>query len=264
MNLTEKKMHDSLVLLKERYGVLGVKAEFEAEGTRVDELLRLVEITRKANLKLGIKIGGCEAMKDLMEVKQIGVDYVIAPMIESEYALKKFILSKNKIFNEEEKKYCDFLINIETIQAFKNLKEIVNAHNLDKSNSIQGLVFGRVDFSLSNGFSRDDINENKVTEYVIEVAKVCKDNGLQLITGGGVSLEAIKALKEIKNYHLDRFETRKVIFSSESLKLSNLSEGMLEAVKFELLWLQNKKSYYDTISKEDDARIDMLSKRWIK
>jgi hypothetical protein len=81
--------------------------------------------------------------------------------------------------------------------------------------------------------------------------------------GGGISLEAISALKEINNTYLTRFETRKIIFSSNALKLQNLSEGMIEAVKFELLWLKNKKSYYDNISKEDDSRIEMLSKRWI-
>jgi hypothetical protein len=263
MNITEKKMFDILINLRDNFGVVGIKAEFEAEGTRIDELLRLVDLVKKANLKLGIKIGGCEAIKDLMEVKQIGTDYVIAPMIESDYALKKFVDSKNKIFDEYERNNCDFLINIETIQSLKNLEKIIEVNNSYKKHGITGIVFGRVDFSLSNGLSREDINSLAVTKCVVDVAKVCKDNNLELVVGGGISIDSINVLNEIKKIHLTRFETRKVIFSDESLKVKSLDQGMIQAVHFELLWLENKKSYYGSIFKEDDKRIEMLSKRWL-
>ena len=131
MNNLEIKMLETLKSLKEDFGVTAVKAEFEAEGTRIDELLRLVEIIRKLNLKLGIKIGGCEAIKDLMECKQIGVDYIIAPMLKLLMHLKN-LLTKNKIYQKEELERTDFLINIETHTSVKNIDKMIKINNLSK------------------------------------------------------------------------------------------------------------------------------------
>lgn len=264
MNLLEKKMLDTLKCLRDEYGIVGVKAEFEAEGTRIDELLRLIEIVRKAKLKLGIKIGGCEAMKDLMECKQFGTDYIIAPMVETDYALKKYIEAKNKIYDQEERKFVEFLINIETKTSKMNIENMSKLNNSYKGiDKINGWVFGRVDYTLSCGMSRDDINHNeRITDDIIDIAKNAKENNLNLVVGGGVSVDAIEIMKKIRNTKLDRFETRKVIFSRDSLDVKNLKNGMLEAVSFELSWLKNKKNYYGAIFEEDDKRIKMLSDRW--
>jgi hypothetical protein len=112
MNRTEKKMVEILERGKVDHGVVSVKAEFEAEGTRTDELLRLVEVSRAAGLPLTLKIGGCEAIRDMLEAKQIGVKYIVAPMIETPYALSKYIQAKNLVFDQSEQEDMHITIGL--------------------------------------------------------------------------------------------------------------------------------------------------------
>ena len=260
MNKCENEMLDILKKLRQEYGALSVKAEFEAEGTRTDELLRLIDLARRADLKVGLKIGGCEAVRDLIESKQFGVEYIIAPMVETPYALKKFIEAKNKVYTIEQQEHTDFLFNLETITTFNAIDELVQVAKVE--DGVEGVVFGRVDFAGSNNLPRTAIDADAVTQYIVAAGQTCKANGLDFVVGGAVSVDSLPELRKIRDVHLTRFETRKVIFAGEALDNAEIKKGLEETVYFELLWLKNKRDYYNAIKHEDNDRIAMLEKRW--
>lgn len=258
MNSIEKRILEILKRGKDEYGFIGIKSEFEAEGTRMDELLRLIELVWKANLNLVIKIGGCEAISDLHNCKLLGANHIIAPMIETSYSLSKYIDAKNKVFTLEEQKDILFLFNLETITAYNDMHQILETASSE--NGVDGVVFGRVDFSASTCSERSETTSDKMTKYCINVAKACKKYGMEYVIGGAVTMESIDSLKKIRNVFLTRFETRKVVFNSEIL---NGKENLFlkSAIEFELLALKNKHNYYSIIANEDINRIIMLETR---
>ena len=256
MNTRERMMLDLLRQGRDEYGVVAVKAEFEAEGTRPDELLRLLELAYRADLGVALKIGGCEAVSDLLAARLYGADYIIAPMVETPYALTKFVAARSKTWGEEAHN-ARFLFNLETRETLDNLDAMLplaSAH-------LDGIVFGRVDFTLSCGLERGDINTRDVTDAVLVAAQACVDNDLELVVGGSVAVEAREALREVRQVRLDRFETRKVVFDGAVAELPRFKNAVASAVAFELAWLENKRDYYRGIAEEDSPRIRMMQER---
>jgi len=256
LNPIERRMLDMLKKGRDRYGVVAVKAEFEAEGTRPDEFLRLLELAHRADLKVALKIGGCEAISDLQASKLYGVDYIIAPMVETPYALTKFVEAKTKTHGGTGQE-TEFLFNLETEATLRNLDEMLPIAKA----GVDGIVFGRVDFTLSRGLPRKAINERQITDAVLKVARVCADADLELVVGGSVAPEALPALREIRRIRLDRFETRKVVFDGSAVDTAKFDAGIANAIAFELAWLENKRDHYGAIGDEDLSRIRMMQER---
>jgi len=256
VNNTEKKMLEILKAARD-YGVVAVKAEFEAEGTRNDEFLRLLEIARRADLKVALKIGGCEGIRDLIEARNFGVDYIIAPMVETPYALTKYVAAKDKIYPADEQGDMRFLFNIETRTGFENLSGMA----VEAEKGKVGFVFGRVDFAGSLGKGREIVNAPETMDCVEKVAEVARERNLELVVGGGVNPDSIAPLQRIRKIRLDRFETRKVIFDGACLEGGDVERGMEHAIEFELLWLKNKRDFYKSIAAEDETRIGMMEAR---
>lgn len=258
MNLTERRMVDALTDLRENHHVIGIKAEFEAEGTRMEEALRLKEVCMKAGLGITLKIGGCEAIKDMYECRVIGVERIVAPMIESAYALKKFLGATTLVYPEDEKVDLKFAVNIETIDGVNIFDKMLA---IPEIKALHGIVMGRVDLTGSLGMTREDINSQKILDITRDLFKKAKAKNLECAVGGGVSAHSLPFFRELSGL-IDRYETRKVIFSCPEALGDKSDAGILKAVGFELLWLKNKRDYYGLIFKEDAQRIALLESRY--
>lgn len=245
-----KEIRNKLVELKEEYGVVSIKAEFEAEGSRKDELIMLREFVETAGLGLIIKIGGCEAVHDIDQCKLLSATGVMAPMIETPFAMDKFKGAVNKLYGENAK--IERIINAETITCFNNFDAILE-HG---KGFLTGVTVGRSDLSASMGIAKKDIECEEVYKTTKIFCEKAKEAGLITNFGGNIGVESIPFICNMYPY-IDRFETRKVVVS-RSKDEEFLKKAIVAALSFELLYLKFKSSYYADMASEDEARIKRL------
>lgn len=255
MNSVEKKMLEILRELKNEHNVLAIKAEFEAEGSRTDELIKLNEVVFRADMDLIIKIGGCEAVRDLDQCRLLGAGGIMAPMIETKFAMEKFIGAAKKVYGKELSD-IEWIINTETKTCHKNIDEILDTGK----GFLNTIAIGRVDLSASMGLDRNDINGDEVLKVTKDFAIRTREKGITVGMGGGISFEAIPFIIEMHPF-IDKFETRKVVFKASKDEKA-LKAGILKAMEFEMLYLQCKCDFYDRMANEDKDRLTMLKKRF--
>ena len=243
MNKEERIMLDSLLELKEVYGAYGIKAEFEAEGARMDELISLRELILRAGLKFVTKIGGCEAVHDMQQCKLLGATGIMAPMIETSFAMGKFVAAAKRVYGEEIDT-VEWIINAETKTCLSNYKEILKVGD------------GFLNLSASMGIDRKDIESKPVYDATREFLQMSHEAGHSTNFGGNIGVESIPFIIGMSDI-AERFETRKVILTMEK-DANKLRSSICKALNFELLWLLNKKSYYTRLSVEDEARIKRM------
>lgn len=247
-------MLDCLRDLKEVHGVYGIKAEFEAEGARMEELIRLSELILRADLKFIIKIGGCEAVHDMNQCKVLGATGIMAPMIETPFAMSKYISAAKRVYGDDINT-VEWIINAETKTCLANYDEILSVGK----GFLRAVTVGRSDLSASMGIERAEIETKPVYDATRLLVEKSKAMGLTTNFGGNIGVESIPFIQKMSDV-ADRYETRKVVLRIDENE-QHLKAAIQAALNFEYLYLQNKANYYNVLSHEDDARIERMRKQ---
>ncbi len=250
----EKEIYEQILLLKETFHLDAVKAEFEAEGSSFNDLVRLRRLTTQAGTKLYLKIGGVEALRDIKDSLEIGVDGLISPMVESKFGLKKFLDAYKSIYKDHKIKLS---INIETKNSIGQLEEIL----LMGKGMLDNITLGRTDLSASFMDSAITPDSQFLMDLIGYVGKRSKMEGFSFTVGGSISAVSIDYF--LKNpavsKNIDCIETRKVVLPRDVM-LTNES-ALNEALRFEELYILSKKQIGDIMMESEINRLTKLSDR---
>lgn len=233
--------------------ILFLKGSFEDEGLKDFEVEILSSLSRERRIPLAFKIGGCEAKTDIEKSLNFGAKCVVAPMVESVFATRKFITATDP--------WMDLLternINIETITAVNSVEDILKENH----KYISGIVVGRTDLALSMGLSRDMVDSDIVMEKVEKALMAAKKYGLTTTMGGSVNINSVTHVANMfKKNLLDRYETRKVIMKALPNE-EELIKDLSEAFKLESQFISRTLINYNLGSNAARNRLKSIEKR---
>lgn len=194
-----------------------LKGEFEAEGLSREELAVEVAWAARRGLDYLCKIGGCEAKSDLLFLERLGVTSVVAPMIESPFAMSKYM----EALPGDHFRHVG--VTIETVDAVERIEAI-----LDAGRRLDNVTIGRSDLTASYGGS--GVDSERTIEMVRTVAKAAHARGLEVTMGGGVNVrtrELLLADTELAGL-IASVETRKVVIPTPAFAQAGALERAIE------------------------------------
>jgi hypothetical protein len=247
-----KSLQDKLLYLKS-LGVVGVKQSTEDEGALHQDIALIRDITRNCGIKLSVKIGGCEANTDISFCDSIGVDGIVAPMVESEFALQKFTESVSQIKN------TSFYVNVESSTAAGNIQKILGSNSFKL---LDGVVVGRSDLAKSYGYGKGMVDSPDMQKKVKEVLTACKEANSTTLMGGNINVKSIPFILSLYSHNLlDFIETRNVIIKLNNTNCKDLTSVIKEAILFEGMWLDFKADKYLKIGTQYKSRAKDIKER---
>ena len=223
MNCKFEQLRSSLGKLAEGGCLTAIKTGTEAEDMSFEDI-RILKALCRDILPLYVKIGGPEARNDIREMYSIGVDGIIAPMIESPYALKKFIETLHDILGPISFEKVQKGINIETIQAVTQLEEILS---MPEASSLNQVTAARSDLSASMDTDADDENVHDACFRIVDRAR---NTGFRTSVGGAI--HPGNFLKIVKNIMPDLLNTRNMVMDTAYL-MDTSSDSVSKCLSFE-------------------------------
>ena len=251
----EQKLEACLIRLKEESGLCAVKAEFEAEGASFRDLARLRRLTARHNVLLYLKIGGVEALRDIKDALDLGVDGLIAPMVESPFGVVKFTQAVESVFSGRD---VFKSINIETRNAVDCVDDILS----EAKGKVDNVTIGRTDLSHSYLDSEIQPDNEFIFDLIGKLSHKVQACGLALTVGGSItkgSIERFRQCRESWEGRLSSIETRKIVLPTD--RLLEKENALAGALEFEELYLSSKLETESWLSQADRDRLAKLKKR---
>jgi len=209
-------------------GCTGIKLSTEDQGVSFEFIDVVNNRIVHGAVPLHVKIGGPDARNDIRKSLEIRAKGIIAAMVESPFAVHKFVTAVKEIAGENLAKQLVLSINLETLSAYEKIDDILTTKEI---NEIDEIVIGVSDLAKSVGKATSD-------PFVLDIVeKMCiraKSAGKMVRVGGLMSVfVSRKDFRDrmIMGNLVDEVNTSSVAINVK--KADNLESAYLKAINFE-------------------------------
>lgn len=209
-------------------GCSGIKLSAEDQGLPFEMIDIVNNRIIDGAVQLHVKIGGPDARNDIRRCLEIGARGIIAPMVESPFGVMKFVKAVKAIAGEDAAKELFLSVNLESLNAFEKIDEILASKDFAEINEI---VIGTSDLAMSVGKPTSD---PLVLDMVEKMSVKTRKTGKIVRVGGLMSVFTTK--QDFRDRMIGAGVVDEVNTSFVALdvkKVKDLRAAYLKAINFE-------------------------------